>query len=340
MILQKKIFELMKKINEFGNFKINKYLKKNMIFQPSKIDLEITTKCNLKCIFCQVPDWDRKKLQDMSFNKFKYILDQIPFLSLIKLQGMGESFLNKDIFKMIEFANKKGIKIETTTNGTILSKEKIKKLFKNPPSKISFSLDTPNNITYKKLRGKNMFNDIINNIRLTIDEKNKTKSNTKIRIWCILNKYNIDQVPDLIRLAKKLTVDELVIQTKISSFGKLNLKDKNKKIKVNVFKKEILSKLNKAKEFAKKKELKLTVFKENYFTKTDPCNFIKSNPYISVEGEIVPCCIIADPKIISLGNIFKEKFTKIWNNKKYKQLRKAHNKNILPNFCKDCYLIK
>ena len=324
-------------INYFGLKYVNPQLKQKMIFQPASIDIEPTTKCNLKCIFCPVPTWSRSKLKNMTISEFKTIIDKFPYLINIKLQGMGEPFLNKDIFKMITYVNKKDIKITINTNGTTLDNEKIHKLFKNPPDLISFSLDTNNKKKYIAIRGKDKFDILINNIKESIKERDKTKSNTKINLWCVLNKKNLDELNEIIKLAIRLKVDKLTIQTKLSGFGIKEMNKKNKELSISLDKK-INNIFDEYTNYAKNNNLDFSIFYDNQLSINNPCKWLHRSLYISVEGEIVPCCIIANPQTISLGNIHKvKKFSKIWNNKKYQQLRKMLQTGKLPQFCKNCY---
>ena len=325
-------------LNHSGNLFVNPLLKRRMLFLPSKIDVEPTTKCNLNCIYCQVPGWERAKKKDLTIQEFKEILERFPLLKSVKLQGMGESFLNRDIFDMIKYCNQKDIVVHINTNGTVLDEEKIKKLFASPPTCISFSLNTPNRKTFLTLQGKDLFNKVIENIRLTVKEKRNTHASTTVRLWCVLNTYNLKEIPDLVRLAKKLNVEELSIQTRLGSYGKDELKNKNDEIRVNIFEKQTGEILKEAESLARELGINLTIYTSDYYSKDKPCSLIKSTVYISVEGEVVPCCVIGDPRIISMGSIAGEKsFLNIWNSKKYKQLRDAINKNELPSFCKTCY---
>jgi len=337
---QLKIYKLDRQnINLLGNKCINRFLKEKMIFPPYKIDIEPTTRCNLNCIFCQVPGWSRSHIKDLSLDDFKNIINKFPYLKLVKLQGMGEPFLNQELLAMIDFCNQQGIYSTIYNNGTALNEVIIKELFKSPPLFLIFSLDTPNRETYKIIRGKDMFKKVVENIKLAIFNRNLNALNTKIKIWCVLNKYNFDEIDNLVRLAKDLGVDSIAIQTKLTFFGKTELEKKNESITINAFSKEITDNLDKTIELAKNINQDIEIYKGDYFSENKPCTFIKYHTYVSVEGEIVPCCIIADPKIISMGNIHNvNSINDIWNNKDYRNLRRDIYENRLPSFCKNCYV--
>jgi pyrroloquinoline quinone biosynthesis protein E len=339
-IKQLKLYEINRpNINMLGNICVNRFLGKNMIFPPYKIDVEPTTRCNLNCIFCQVPAWSRSRIKDMTLDDFKNIINKFPYLKSIKLQGMGEPFLNKDLSAMVDFCNQKGIYSTIFNNGTVIDGVIIKKLFKSPPLFLIFSLDSPNRDTYKILRGKDMFDKVTNNIRLSVAERNYNGSNARIEIWCVLNKYNFTEINDLISLAKDFGVDCINVQTKLTCFSKKALKKKNDIIAIDISATETANMLNNAKDFAQKINQSFNVYTGDYFSENRPCTFLKNSMYISVEGEVVPCCIIADPGIISLGNIHSvNSIDEIWNNRLYQNLRTAIKEKSLPSFCENCYL--
>ena len=72
-------------------------------------------------------------------------------------------------------------------------------------------------------------------------------------------------------------------------------------------------------------------------SKTNKCSYPWSTPYISAEGMVVPCCLIGNPSVLSLGDINKNSFTKIWNSDEYKNLRKSIQNHELKEYCKNCY---
>ena len=70
-----------------------KYFK--LPYLPLTMDIEPTTGCNFRCTMCDVssPNWVTK---NMKIETFKKIVDMNKQLLQIKLQGMGEPFVNKD----------------------------------------------------------------------------------------------------------------------------------------------------------------------------------------------------------------------------------------------------
>lgn len=84
------------------------------------IYIEITNRCNLSCSFCPKT---KRKMEDMSFENFCQIVDQVVlYTDMIYLHVMGEPLLHQDIEQMIRYANQKGLQVAITTNGVLLEK--------------------------------------------------------------------------------------------------------------------------------------------------------------------------------------------------------------------------
>ena len=61
---------------------------------------------------------------------------------------------------------------------------------------------------------------------------------------------------------------------------------------------------------------------------------------INADGDVVPCCLIFDPKKSSstyLGNIYESTLRDIWEGTKARHLRWSHRAGTLADECKQCY---
>jgi prepilin-type processing-associated H-X9-DG protein len=92
--------------------------------EPVSIDVEPTVRCNLRCAFCQHTT-RRRTAPDMTPELFGRILDAFPGLDEIKLQGMGEPLVNRDLPAMVRAAKGRGIRVKTYTNGSLLTEENV-----------------------------------------------------------------------------------------------------------------------------------------------------------------------------------------------------------------------
>jgi len=117
-------------------------------------NIEATLKCNLSCSMCT-----QKELQTpgntMDYNKFVNIVEHYHF-DHVSFIG-GETFINPNIFLMMELLDTKGISYELTTNGTLFTernKNEIKKRI--GLKKINFSFDGTKEY-HNSVRGNGVF---------------------------------------------------------------------------------------------------------------------------------------------------------------------------------------
>ena len=113
-------------------------MKRLMVKKFKKIYLEITSVCNLACSFC--PPTKREK-QFISVEDFSRRLDQIkPYTDYIYLHVKGEPLLHPEIDQLLDLSYEKGFKVNITTNGTLIDKNKEKLLNKPGLRQMNLSL--------------------------------------------------------------------------------------------------------------------------------------------------------------------------------------------------------
>jgi len=83
-----------------------------------KVYIEITNICNLRCNFCP---GTRRPLEVMGEERFRRILTAIqPYTDYVFFHLMGEPLLNPNLGRFLEMSHEAGLKVNITTNGTLL----------------------------------------------------------------------------------------------------------------------------------------------------------------------------------------------------------------------------
>lgn len=148
--------------------------------------------CNFQCKFC--PTGDRKLLKEigrkpdlMSLELFKKIIDDLQEfktpIKLLRLHKEGEPLLNPNLSKMIRYAknSEKVIKVDTTTNASLLNSEKIIEIMEAGIDRINISIEGINEDQYLYVsKYKINFKDLVNNIRYLYENKKQCEINVKI----------------------------------------------------------------------------------------------------------------------------------------------------------------
>ena len=131
--------------------------------------IEITQKCNFKCIHC----YEGEKLQkDMELDDIKYCIDEMYRYGIKKLQIIGgEPFLHPKITDVLEYCEGKFKEFSVFTNGSYITDEVCNHLMKLN-AKVYISLHSDVDSEFNKITGtKNMLPKVLSNIE-KMREKN------------------------------------------------------------------------------------------------------------------------------------------------------------------------
>ena len=198
---------------------------------------------NKVCMMCPRADIGFKEyikeIPDITFELLNKLKPIFPYLRHFMVCGIAELFWEDKIFDVLDYVEfekyKNRIKFECITNGSLFNNStQIKLLEKVEFSHITFSLDAATSKTYKQIRKNNYFDTILKNIKLWTDRIDNT--NHFVSISANVNMINIGEMPDLIRLAKQLNVDNVCIFPTHDADGCNTLMPSNFRIGINNYK--------------------------------------------------------------------------------------------------------
>jgi len=178
---------------------------------PKRLHLELTSKCNYKCIICRHgyveygKDIDNK-VQDIIINEL------IPNAAFLELQGTGETLLYKDLQKILDIAQKYTCKTTLITNASLLKKENLLMLAK-VGCQIVVSIDSVNSNNYTAIRKNGDLNKVINNLSFWKFIKNNIRGTreTSLTINMVLCALNYQELLEMIDFAIEIDADNLHI---------------------------------------------------------------------------------------------------------------------------------
>ena len=266
-----------------------------------KIYIEITNKCNLNCTFCSPL---KRELKEMSVEEFSLIISKIKsFTDYIYLHVKGEPLLHSHLDEILSICDKENIKLNITTNGTLL-KEKFNILNNhNCIRQINISLHSENNY-------KNYFENVFDiskqlcgkmfiSFRLWTLDNLKLDNKSTIIVDKIINSYNLST--DVVEKIKKDKSVKIFNNTFVNKDNLFDWPDINKDLNINGM-----------------------------------CYGLDTHIAILVNGDVVPCCLDANGDIV-LGNIFKEELDNILSSELVKNIIEGfkNNKSIC-KLCKNC----
>lgn len=272
-----------------------------------KIYIEITNICNLNCDFCPKT---KRSLKFMNFDIYKKAIEESRNLSdEVTLHIMGEPLLHPKLEEFILFANKMNVRINLTTNGTLISQ--VSALLLNPTiRRINFSIHSLKS-NYPPNKQKEHLQNIIKFTKIA----QKTREDLLIiyRLWNSGDESNkgiiktLEQEFDVI-----LTTSEKKISAKIKNnvyihFDNLfEWPDPTDEIRTN----------------------------RGY------CHGLSTHIGILCDGTIVPCCL-DNNGTISLGNIKDNTIKEVLSFKRAQDMIKGfRERKLVEDMCKKCTYIK
>lgn len=276
-----------------------------------KVYIEITNVCNLKCEFCPVT---RRSPKFMDVSTFHNILQQVKeYTDYIYLHVKGEPLLHPELDKFLDIAEEYNLKVNTTTNGTLISRVKEKILYKKSLRQINFSLhsfDANDQIFSMEEYLKNI-------IDFTLSALNETNIIVSYRLWNLeKDMKSIEKNRHILNIIEKAFNLDYKIEDKL-------LNNRGIKLAANLY-------LNTAERF-EWPDKKCETSDEKGF-----CYGLRDQIAILADGTVVPCCLDGEG-VINLGNINEKSFFDIIEDNRAVSIYQGFsNREIVEELCKKC----
>ncbi|MDF2930539.1 MAG: Radical domain protein [Anaerospora sp.] len=279
-----------------------------------KVYIEITNACNLRCDFC--PE-TKRTAQFMSEDDFQNIASQVkPFADYIYLHVKGEPLLHPKLGRLLDISFDNGLKVNITTNGTLIDKAADVLLAKPAVRQINFSLHSfdgnENNLS------KDTYIDRI----LCFANRAIAKSGIiiSLRLWnleeALLTEDQRKRNADILHRIE----DNFKLSYQIR--GNLS-QDKALKISDRVY-------LNQDYEF------KWPDLQQAEDTAPGTCYGLRQQIAILVDGTVIPCCLDGEG-VINLGSIHQESLAKILQGARAERIRQGFSRQyVVEELCRKC----
>ena len=276
-----------------------------------RVYVEIGNICNLKCSFCAGTNKDKKQMNQV---EFAHVCKEIKsYTKQIYLHVMGEPLLHPQLQEFLIIAKENGLKVNITTNGTLIQKKR-EILLKNSNTlhKICFSLHS--------FEGNDL-QDFYQNLGDIVDFAKEMANKGVFVIMRLWNKDSNDG-RGINKLNGKI---EEFLHTKFDGEWKRRAKgfrlDKFILLEYDgVFTWPTLSKQNKSEEGS--------------------CYGLVKQLGILVDGSVIPCCLDCNGEI-NLGNIFNQELKDILQSERSKDIILGFNRGqVKEELCKKCTFVK
>lgn len=306
---------------------------------PTALQVEPSNWCNLHCNMCPYNNLTEDK-RAIDYSLFERIVKEIKPAYLL-LTGATESFLHKDIFKMIDFAAKYAT-VKIDTNATLLTESFVDKIVNSRLDILSISLDSVDKGRYENIREGARLESVIEGIELLDKRRRAAGSRMHVHINAVLQKSNINDLSAILQFAGKVHVEHVGVAV----MGGYGIEDSG--FKDLLLTKEdipaIVKSLAEAKQVARELGIHFDCSQLETLVEYDadyerlamslPCYMPFYYAYINSEGSVFPCCYSQDKQLV-FGNVKEQPFRKIWYSREYSDFRNRLRSGKF-GYCRSC----
>lgn len=322
---QKRNSELNMDELEQGKIKLDSY--------PRRILLELTNACNLRCKMCG------RSAINFTINSFDLsyldkLKDALEHAEEVALFGWGEPLVYSKFSEILELLDKYNVRKYFVTNGMLLNKF-TDEIFKHKVDIITISLDGASPETNDRIRLGGKFQTVINNTSAIVKEKRRRGVDYPYMNFVFTTmKSNYKEIPEMVRLTKKIGLEELkvvyltVFEQKLLGESLWNQHNKLKKV------------FDEAEKLADSLNIKL---KLPYLQGEDIAGnqmhkncFVGWRDFFIGSDGFVRFCQSTSEKVFHI-NDFKS-FKEMWNSEKFQNFRESvNNLDLMYDECRNCY---
>ncbi len=168
--------------------------------------IKLTSRCNLRCVMCKY--WQTRGEEALASDRWREVFSEMAALGCRKVHfSGGEVFLRPDFLDLAEDAVNKKLKVNMTTNGTLIDRERARRIADIGINAVSISLDGPDRKSHEAVRRRPL---AFKRSLKAIHWIKKFSSKVKVRVNFVIMRSNFRQVPEMVELAGKLGAENLV----------------------------------------------------------------------------------------------------------------------------------
>jgi radical SAM protein with 4Fe4S-binding SPASM domain len=325
---------------------------------PTELQLEVTGACNLACTMCLVsyrPKLGRAQ-GAMSFDVFRRVLDELPQVERITLQGLGEPLLAPDLFRMIEYAAKRGVRMGFNTNATLLTRQRAERLVRAGLDWLHVSLDGATAATYESIRDGSSFVRVRDNVLGLVDVKRLLGADRPtLSLVFVAMRRNVAELAAVVRLAHEWGVGKLWVQNLSHSFSDTDPAGAYREIREFAAAEALWADGDdggRERAFAEARgvadelgvALRLPRLEEPTpaprAAGTPGCSWPWDSAYLTHDGKVQPCCMVMGAERAVLGDVASDSFADVWNGDAYRDFRAGLLNGHPPDVCAGCSLYR
>ena len=316
---------------------------------PYKIFVEPTQRCNLRCFMC----WNERRQirDDLDLTLFETIEKTLfPLAAEVDFFLVGEPLLAKHFPVMIESAERHTFVPKIFTNALIYKNDIYRRLIELGFF-VNISMDAASKRLYDRIRIGGDYEVFQANVR-RIMARAEAMANPRfhVRICATIGSYNVSEVRGIVEFAREVGIrDVMVNDCDMGPPHPHNMCNMREEARVMLGEclalasehrirfsfpryiggEVLLEKNHNWDDFRLPIDDHAPDFLERYNPVLGECPYPWIETVVRCDGTVAACC----QKLVEMGNLAKQPFEKIWNNRRYRSLRKQKQFYDCQGFC-------
>ncbi len=311
--------------------------------RPFALEVEISNKCNKKCILCEHTYWSEPG-KDLRYEDFVRIVDQFPKLKWMNLTGMGDAFLNRSYLDMVEYVKQRNVVVDLVDSFDFIDQERARRIIDLGVDGIWTSFDACTPETYHFLKEGCDFDRSVANLKRLL--RMKAEAGSPIPEICfryVINTRNLHEMAGFVELVGSLGGRKALGDGSRIEFAGLLAFPEIAEFFVEEVPSRVLAEVEAA---ARRCDVNVSFAHPKHRSKLIPAHYCGawSEPYIILGGYVMPCCAVLMSnrrdflREHTFGNLLETPFQEIWNSPRYRQARRliCDPKGQVPILCAGC----
>lgn len=289
----------------------SEYLFEHPPLMFNRLQIEVTTWCNLKCAGCpRTIDIEKNAWKNvhMPLERFQTLLQNLPPSNILCMQGVGESSLHPDFIDMVRFASELRKYSIITMNSNALAKpvDYYERLRDAGLGHISISVDSFDPVIAEACRSGTKTDKLLERL------KQIYALFPGMAATIVVSKRNIQDVPNTLRVLNGIGAMEVELQALIvydpdkGEFG-------NAPFALDASDRAFLKQLKHQSMIDFPNLTLLYLSPDEAMPEGNMrCSRPFRSPYVTAEGYLTPCCTCEDASVLGYANVSTTPLEEVW----------------------------
>lgn len=304
---------------------------------PAQLQMEPTVACNFRCKYCPHGAYSRQaggSGRHMEMALFRKIVDEVPTLKEIKLQGLGEPLLCPHLREMMAYGQARGIAFNVISNGTLVAT----KLPDVMPylRRFVISFDTFDQTRADQIKTGFNVDQCKANVAAMVAIKRQRNPACLVGITTVVSHENVAEVPAILRFAGEAGVDYagFVAVENWNVPGEADYAESARYV-AEARKSVVMERIR---SLHAQEGYRFRLGLQDFSPRKSNCYWMFESAYVTFDGYVTPCCVRPNRHVFNFGNVASASFEEVWNGAAAREFRNTHVKKTPNPVCDRCPL--